>query len=356
MKFKLNIIGKVITLSIIVFMTTVTSVNAHGNESVEGHTDIFNKSKLGNYHYHHGYEAHLHPNGICKFREEEAREDARKLGAKDGNEDGYLGNEKTQYRYSKEHAYFAVYKESYDKAFEEGKAKLEEEKKGVWKLGYDIGKSGKSQLTDSYSHEILNQTYVQGHKEGYSAFRKENIEKYNRDGFEDGKNNREKISFENLEEDYINSYNEGYEEGKNEYIKVIKDEGYNAVFGNGKAKSSYSEEEQVWYEQGYTQGEKDLEELKNTAYNLGRNGESKNIPEKFKHAQDIFDKHYERGLADKQKEDEQIVSSKEFNNKIETALRVGTGIIVLVPVALILKRKSNKKKMNNQLGDDDRVA
>lgn len=32
-----------------------------------GHRDNKNKSGLGYYHYHHGYSAHLHPNGICPY-------------------------------------------------------------------------------------------------------------------------------------------------------------------------------------------------------------------------------------------------------------------------------------------------
>ncbi|WP_242968817.1 YHYH domain-containing protein [Marasmitruncus massiliensis] len=32
-----------------------------------GHRDNNNVSGLGPYHYHHGYPAHLHPNGICPY-------------------------------------------------------------------------------------------------------------------------------------------------------------------------------------------------------------------------------------------------------------------------------------------------
>ena len=32
-----------------------------------GHRDNKNVSGLGYYHYHHGYSAHLHPNGICPY-------------------------------------------------------------------------------------------------------------------------------------------------------------------------------------------------------------------------------------------------------------------------------------------------
>lgn len=36
-------------------------------DSQGGHHDYKNKSGLGNYHYHHGYSAHLHPNGVCPY-------------------------------------------------------------------------------------------------------------------------------------------------------------------------------------------------------------------------------------------------------------------------------------------------
>ncbi len=45
------------------------TVEAHSGrtDSHGGHKDNKNKSGLGSYHYHHGYPAHLHPNGICPY-------------------------------------------------------------------------------------------------------------------------------------------------------------------------------------------------------------------------------------------------------------------------------------------------
>lgn len=47
---------------------------AHGGRTDEygGHHDYNNVSGLGSYHYHHGYEAHLHPNGVCPYEAEAA--------------------------------------------------------------------------------------------------------------------------------------------------------------------------------------------------------------------------------------------------------------------------------------------
>ena len=42
----------------------VASAHSGGTDSKGGHTN----SATGEYHYHHGYPAHSHPNGICPYR------------------------------------------------------------------------------------------------------------------------------------------------------------------------------------------------------------------------------------------------------------------------------------------------
>ena len=41
----------------------VASAHSGGTDSKGGHTN----SATGEYHYHHGYPAHSHPNGICPY-------------------------------------------------------------------------------------------------------------------------------------------------------------------------------------------------------------------------------------------------------------------------------------------------
>lgn len=45
------------------------TVSAHSGrtDAGGGHHDYKNVSGLGSYHYHHGYPAHLHENGICPY-------------------------------------------------------------------------------------------------------------------------------------------------------------------------------------------------------------------------------------------------------------------------------------------------
>lgn len=56
-------------ICLMIIMAFSTSVLAHSGrtDSNGGHHDNKNKSGLGSYHYHHGYEAHLHPGGVCPY-------------------------------------------------------------------------------------------------------------------------------------------------------------------------------------------------------------------------------------------------------------------------------------------------
>lgn len=45
----------------------VVSAHSGRTDASGGHHDYKNKSGLGSYHYHHGYPAHLHENGICPY-------------------------------------------------------------------------------------------------------------------------------------------------------------------------------------------------------------------------------------------------------------------------------------------------
>jgi hypothetical protein len=51
------------------FNYCVLTTEAHSGrtDSSGGHHDYKNKSGLGSYHYHHGYPAHLHTNGVCPY-------------------------------------------------------------------------------------------------------------------------------------------------------------------------------------------------------------------------------------------------------------------------------------------------
>lgn len=60
---------RIFLLSFVCITLSAGAVFAHsgGTDAQGGHHDYKNVSGLGSYHYHHGYPAHLHPNGICPY-------------------------------------------------------------------------------------------------------------------------------------------------------------------------------------------------------------------------------------------------------------------------------------------------
>ena len=65
---------RILFLFLALSLSFSTLAFAHGGRTDEygGHHDYNNVSGLGDYHYHHGYEAHLHPNGVCPYEAEAA--------------------------------------------------------------------------------------------------------------------------------------------------------------------------------------------------------------------------------------------------------------------------------------------
>lgn len=65
---------RILFLFLALSLSFSTLAFAHGGRTDEygGHHDYNNVSGLGSYHYHHGYEAHLHPNGVCPYEAEAA--------------------------------------------------------------------------------------------------------------------------------------------------------------------------------------------------------------------------------------------------------------------------------------------
>ena len=55
------------TLPFTAVFTFPAEAHSGRTDSSGGHHDYKNKSGLGSYHYHHGYSAHLHPNGVCPY-------------------------------------------------------------------------------------------------------------------------------------------------------------------------------------------------------------------------------------------------------------------------------------------------
>ncbi|WP_330638512.1 stalk domain-containing protein [Anaeropeptidivorans aminofermentans] len=55
------------SLLCIALISTTGYAHPGRTDASGGHKDNKNASGLGSYHYHHGYSAHLHPNGVCPY-------------------------------------------------------------------------------------------------------------------------------------------------------------------------------------------------------------------------------------------------------------------------------------------------
>ncbi len=56
-----------IAISLSLSLSVVSFAHSGRTDEYGGHHDYKNISGLGSYHYHHGYPAHLHPNGVCPY-------------------------------------------------------------------------------------------------------------------------------------------------------------------------------------------------------------------------------------------------------------------------------------------------
>lgn len=61
---KAKILVSVLCLIMMICVPMIAFAHSGGTDSSGGHTD----KETGEYHYHHGYPAHQHPNGVCPYK------------------------------------------------------------------------------------------------------------------------------------------------------------------------------------------------------------------------------------------------------------------------------------------------
>lgn len=353
----LNSLGKAIILSSIFIMGTSISINAHngGSENEDGgHDDIFNISKLGKYHYHHGYEAHKHDGGVCPELEAEGKED----GKVDGREAGYSGLTNLEYTYGTNNSNLQVYKTSYipayEKSYNEAFRSASKELDLVTDNGYKMGLQGEIKNTNDYEHQLLKTAYETSYEKGYNEYKKQEEKEYEENGRKHGYEGTSKINFENLLDEYKRAYENGYTDGveKRRTEKII--EGKNAAINNTPINESYQADNKEWYEEGFKQGQLLLKEIKTEASNQGKSGKEKSIPENLQPYEDIFNKFYEEGVKERETEEALNAETEKRKQTIKITLICITTVIIIVPTILLIKNKLNKK--NNLDEDNDIVA
>ncbi|MBQ6632158.1 MAG: hypothetical protein IJH55_08720 [Romboutsia sp.] len=334
----------IMILTMMIFIANKTAVSADGYPSVEKHKDIWNKCGLGagNEHYHHGYKAHSHTGGVCKYIETEKQNWAQKHGNEDGYENGYLGLEK-EYKYKESDAYYAIYKKSYDEKYTQAKNKAESESSAYYDRGRELGKNGES-LEGSYTNKIFDKAYKEGYKKGYEEYKSNVSEEYRQKGINDGISYLRKISFDNLEEYMIEAYESGYNEGFNKYKNSIINNGYSAAFGNGNEDPSYTQEEKDWYKEGFDKGNNRLEEIKAEARKLGLDGEDETTLDRFTEGKYQAIKAYEEGKVERLKLEEEKKELELQNQAKKDLFKYITIAIGFLIVSIVIFKFTKKKK------------
>lgn len=61
------VIPIILVINLILLFPLAALSHSGRTDASGGHKDKNNVSGLGSYHYHHGYSAHLHPNGNCPY-------------------------------------------------------------------------------------------------------------------------------------------------------------------------------------------------------------------------------------------------------------------------------------------------
>lgn len=67
-----------LTVILCLSLSVTTMAHPGRTDASGGHRDNKNASGLGSYHYHHGYSAHLHPNGVCPYENESTTQTIQK--------------------------------------------------------------------------------------------------------------------------------------------------------------------------------------------------------------------------------------------------------------------------------------
>lgn len=253
---KNKISGLIISMLLVTNIATPVLAHSGRTDASGGHRDTKNKSGLGSYHYHHGFEAHLHPGGVCPFSggnattsggnttkdTQKEKTTARQSGYKSGYNDGYAGERNLPV--ANESKYPEEYEEGYKDGYQKGADKLNSEKDSVAakgkEAGYTDGFNGNENNSSNYKG-----SHLESYKNGYDFGYKEGIEKRNLEidkikseaielGKQDGyiQSKKEKLEYSGkYEEEYIKGYDEGYSLGVKKLNEDLKIEEQKAFLG-----------------------------------------------------------------------------------------------------------------------------
>ncbi|WP_347552933.1 hypothetical protein ABFG93_22025 (plasmid) [Pseudalkalibacillus hwajinpoensis] len=234
-----------------------------------------------------------------------------------GLEDGYANKEENAT--SNEDS--ANYRNGYEQGYKEGQSKLNAEKEAAEKAGYEGGlKESKLTIPAAYNnHSALKASFESGYDRAIEEVTQEREEKYAKQGYEDGKNdkaNPPSVEEENYRKAYETGFGKGQKELKDSYIE----KGFNDAFTMLKYKTPgfKAEKYNQWYKEGF-ESLTEVLDIQETAYQSGLSGEALAIPEEYVASEEVFTHHYEIGATE----------YDEIKQKETTRNSVGIGAIIL---------------------------
>ena len=144
-------------LALLSLLTPLASAHPGHTDAAGGHWD----SSTGEYHYHHGYPAHQHENGICPYEQPKAQE----LAAEDEYDYDYdYGPEAETDFDSKREAWASGFESGIDYSFDK------RDTDSAYSVGYADGyEQGLAEGRDSGYDEGYQDSYNEGYRDGYDA-------------------------------------------------------------------------------------------------------------------------------------------------------------------------------------------
>lgn len=225
-------------------------------------------------------------------------QDDQAKGEKDGYsigiKDGYAEQERQQTPNDGTEAYIKGYEKGYSKGYSEGTNKITSEKDDAVQAGYALGIKEKNlEIPKIYGkNDVLKSSFEEGFNRARKEIVKEREDKYEAQGYEDGKNDKKQTLTDIKEDNYLSAYKAGFEKGQKQLKKSYIEQGYNDAFKMIEYKSPSFPKDKYnrWYKEGFNSNEKILE-IQDTAYEMGLSGEELNISDKFEGSEKVF-KHY----------------------------------------------------------------
>lgn len=160
---------RILSLVAIVLMLFPTYAFAHsgGTDANGGHHDYNNVSGLGDYHYHHGYGAHLHENGICPYET-----NTSSTTSYNDNSSIAVYSSDDEYKFTEDELHSYILDEVYDSPHDYGVVSMDEYQE--LKEDYELLKSNSISVEESFEDTLTGVviTAIAGALACYLVYRK----------------------------------------------------------------------------------------------------------------------------------------------------------------------------------------